>query len=230
MGYEEMMGLLTPLLGGVALISTIMYMAHEWKAQIETNYAYKLEAQTHKLEGEYKEKTALLTGKHADEMHKKDLEAIRTKNTDVAKIRELTQNLEVKAHEKPYETGNLYEYRLKRLMCLISSGDNQGSSQTCNRFEASPEDYNPRFAAILTVTEETTEGYKKLCEDGELDYCRYTMLALTTRGAEDLLLDLQDIYLYQLRLNFGEVARIKALKDLMTITDDTYNNDLTDKH
>ena len=39
-------------------------------------------------------------------------------------------------------------------------------------------------------------------------------MGLTERGASDLLTDLNTIDYYQLRLNYGEDARIKALKDL----------------
>ena len=69
-------------------------------------------------------------------------------------------------------------------------------------------------ANTLTVTRETTDLWNEQCDEGKLNFCDYSIMGLTQSGAKDLLLDLEKIDYYQLRLNFGEEARIEALKAL----------------
>ena len=198
----------------IGLMGFIGFLGHSWKVQIETNYAFKLQAELAKKALEYQELTAKQTARHADEMDAQNLSALESKYQADAKNRELTANLERMAHEQPFKASNLYEYNVKRILCLISQGNNQGSREACNRFEAATENYSPKIAAFITVTRETTDHWNEQCDNGELKFCDYAIMGLTQRGASDLLSDLNEIDYYQLRLNFGEDARIKALKDL----------------
>ena len=198
----------------ISLISTIGYLAHSWKVQIETNYAFKLEAELAKVAKEYQELTAKQTAGHADEMDNKNMTALEAKHQTDMTIRELTYNFERMAHEQPFKASNLYEYHVKLSMCLISQGNDQGGREACNRFQINAENYSPQVASFITVTRETTDHWNEQCDSGVKTFCNYSIMGLTERGASDLLTDLNTIDYYQLRLNYGEDARIKALKDL----------------
>lgn len=198
----------------IGLMGFIGFLGHSWKVQIETSYAFKLESKLSKAAKEYQEKTAKFTNEIADKMHNKDLAILADKHKDQNKIRELTLNLERMAHEQPFKTGNLYELRLKRIMCKIATNPGSDIRASCDRFEASPEDYSPRFASIVTITADEAEKFKEQCEAGDKDSCDYSMIAFTSQGAEDLIEDLNTILYYIERLNSGEDARIEALKFL----------------
>jgi len=207
----------------VLALSMIGWLAHSWKVQIETNYAYKIESELSKVAKFYQEQTAKIILKMANDKHEVEMVALTEYNLNSRKIRELTQNLERMAYEKPFKTSNLYELRLKRILCKISTNKSSAGRASCDRFEASPENYSPRFASFITITPKVAEQYKEFCEDGKLDYCNYSMMALTINGASDLLYDLNTIHFYIERLNAGEDARIDALKFLrdfkMTLDD-----------
>lgn len=198
----------------ISLISTIGYLAHSWKVQIETNYAFKLEAKLAKKALEYQELTAKQTAGHADEMDNKNMTALEAKHQTDITIRELTYNFERMAHEQPFKASNLYEYHVKLGMCLISQGNDQGGREACNRYQINAENYSPQVASFVTITRETTDYWNEQCDSGLKEYCNYSVMGLTDRGASDLLTDINTIDYYQLRLNYGEDARIKALKDL----------------
>ena len=195
----------------IGLMGFIGFLGHSWKVQIETNYAFKLEAELTKAAKNYQEDTARITGDKADEMHSRDIQSLKDKNDTDRTIRELTSNLERMAHEQPFKTGNLYELRLKRIMCKIATAPASDNRDSCDRFEASPEDYSPRFASIITITADEAEKLKEQCEGGDKDSCDYSIIGLTTQGATDLLEDLSTILYYVERLNSGEDARIGAL-------------------
>ena len=96
-------------------------------------------------------------------------------------------------------------------MCLIAGGSDTASRDACNRYEASTENYTPDVASFVTITRETTDFWNEQCDEGKITFCDYSIMGLTQSGAKDLLLDLEKIDYYQLRLNFGEEARIEAL-------------------
>lgn len=198
----------------ISLISTIGYLAHSWKVQIETNYAFKLQAKLAEKALEYQELTAERTSNHADEMDRQNLSALENKHKADTRIRELTFNYERMAHEQPFKASNLYEYHVKLSMCLISQGSDTGGREACNRFQINAENYSPGVASFVSITRETTDYWNEQCDEGITKFCDYAIMGLTERGASDLLSDLNEIDYYQLRLNFGEDARIKALKDL----------------
>jgi hypothetical protein len=198
----------------ILMISLIGWLAHSWKVQIETNYSYKLEAELSKAAKNYQEQTAKATLEIANNKHKIEITALEEHNISNRKIRELTQNLERLAYEKPFKTANLYELRLKRILCKIATNKSSEARASCDRFEVAPENYAPRFASFITITPKVAEQYKEFCEEGKLDYCNYSMMSLTNNGASDLLYDLNTILFYIERLNAGEDARIEALKFL----------------
>lgn len=205
------MGAIGAVLALVSLISTIGYLAHSWKVQIETNYAVRLEARLTKQKIEYQQETSELTTKLANIMRNNEITALNQTHDNDKKILALTSKLERMTHEEPFKASNLYQYYINRIMCLIAGGSDTASRDACNRFETSTANYSPPIAAFISVTRETTDYWNEQCDEGKITFCDYSIMGLTQSGAKDLLLDLEKIDYYQLRLNFGEEARIEAL-------------------
>lgn len=205
------------VLAFMSLLGTIGFLANSWKVQIETNYAYKLDARLAEQAKIYQEQTAKKTTEFADSQHDKEINALATKHETEQRFRELNFTLERMAHEQPFKASNLYEYNVRRLMCFISEGGDTAGRETCNRFEAATEDYAPELAAFVTITRETTDYWNEQCDAGVKSFCDYSLMALTERGSMDLLTDLKEIDYYQLKLNYSEDAKIEALKYLRDI-------------
>jgi len=201
----------------IGLISMLGWAAHSWKVQIETNYAVKLQGALAEQALEFQKATAETTGKIADDMRDKDIDALKNKHTADLRIRELSLNLERMAHEQPFKASNLYEYNVRHIMCFISKGGDTAGRESCNRFEAVAENYTPELAAFITVTRETTDYWNEQCDEGVKSFCDYAIMGITQRGSIDLLTDLKEIDYYQLRLNHSEDAKIEALKYLRDV-------------
>ena len=156
----------------------------QYTAQVEKRVVYEIAAQTAELTLKYKDDTARLSQENADIKAKADSNLMIAQNEYTREINAMRATYETELRNEPFDTGNAFELRLARLMCKISSSDNE-SRKACDIPLAEP--YAPDTSLIVTVTSDTAEFWREQCELGLNDYCDYSLVGITPQGALTIL-------------------------------------------
>lgn len=163
------------------LVLILGYVDWDRSRQIERAVTAKIEAEKQRMAREYSEETAALSQKHIDDLAEKDREHNRQLGERETEINQLRLRADKLAKVDPLGFGNDYHVRLARVMCRIEAGTDSGARQTCDNAPA--EAYLSDVAFTITVTAETAEQWAELCEEGNRDFCDWSLTGRTPQGA-----------------------------------------------
>lgn len=176
---------------------------------IEGRAEARIAAAAEKSAREYVEKTAELSQDFNDKLAEKDREHTRQLGNREAEINQLRLTADRLARVDPLGFGDDYHVRLARVMCRIQAGTDHNSREACDN--ASAEAYLANVAFTLTVTSDNAEIWREQCEDGNRDFCEWSLTGFTPQAALTLLTYMERVDAYALEQ--GE--HIDGLHDLI---------------
>ena len=135
-----------------------------------------------------------LQAEFQNRLNEREAEYVDAQNRSIAEINKLRLVAEKKAELNPTAFGDAYHVRLARIMCRIEGGSNRAKRDACN--SAAAETYLSDIAFTLTATADTAERWQELCEDGQDDFCRWSITGMTPQGALTLLAWLEQVDRY----------------------------------
>jgi len=183
---------------GVAVIGLLLgllgFMFDKYTVAVESRVKFEVAATSERLAKEYQTKTASKSQELADYKATRDAEIVTLKNNQSNEINAMRATYEKDIREKPFDTGNDFQYRLDNIMCKIAA-DNPGDRKACNI--STPATYSPDESIVVTVTADTAEQWTEQCDEGLNAYCDYAIVGLTTQGALTVLDWLYDVDRFQ---------------------------------
>lgn len=91
----------------------------------------------------------------------------------------------------PLAFGDDYHVRLARVMCRIEAGTDLSKVETCN--SAPAETFLAGVAFTVTVTADNAEIWQEQCEDGNREFCDWSLTGMTPQAALTLLSWLEEV-------------------------------------
>lgn len=176
---------------------------------IERAAAAEIAAASEKAARKYVEKTAALSQDFNEKLAEKDREHTRQLGNRETEINQLRLTADRLARVDPLGFGDDYHVRLARVMCRIQAGTDNNSRETCDNAPA--EAYLADVAFTLTVTADNAEIWREQCEDGNRDFCEWSLTGFTPQAALTLLTYMERVDAYALEQ--GE--HIDGLHDLI---------------
>ena len=107
-----------------------------------------------------------------------------------AEINKYRQQADALALADPKTFGDDYHMRITRIMCQFSAQGDYAAEQGCISTAAKT------IAAsvnTITITPAIAETYQELCEEGQKDFCEWSLTGYTPQGGLNHLTDLQAI-------------------------------------
>jgi len=223
-----MIGLAGPaaILGGFALAGFLIPMAvNGYNGMIEEKAVAQVEAALSKQAREYESTMAAnaLSARQASEGLR---EGFRQKETEyLEQIREQASTIQQRMQIDPYSASDSLARDFGRVVCEISSGRDLSARQACrlHSIQADTTSGSP----VLSITAETTELWRELCEDGRRDFCEYQIVGFRTAATYELLAYLRqlDTVIQTQDANFDTVVdQIQQIIDMPGPEIDNSNN------
>jgi len=159
----------------------------------EANIAAQVNAKTI----DYLNDTAEMSKAFNAALAEKEATHARQLGKKISEINQLRLTADKMAKLDPMGFGDDYHVRLARVMCRIQAGTNRDDRATCNN--APDEAYLSDIAFTITVTAETAEVWSELCDDGQRDFCDWSLTGRTPQGALTELSWLEAVDAYALR-------------------------------
>ncbi len=134
---------------------------------------------------EYAKSTADLSQAHVNAIETLKGEQKRKTDANNAELDRYRDIAAKAAQVDPTAFGDDYHIKLGRIMCLIQAGTNILDRETCNN--APNEAYLSDIALSLTVTADQAEIWQELCDDGQKDFCEWSITGFTPNTSITLL-------------------------------------------
>lgn len=148
-----------------------------YTGEVEKRVQAEITAVSNQKALEYAKSTAEASQRHVDAIEVLKVEQRRTTealNAELDQSRDMAAKL---ALSDPKTFGDDYHIKLGRIMCLIQAGPNILDRETCSN--APDSSYISNIALSLTVTAEQAEIWQELCEDGQKDFCEWSITGFT---------------------------------------------------
>jgi len=183
----------TAMMGGVVVVMGIAlyFLFGAYTNQVELRVTAQIAAASAKAEVEYQAELDRKEQAFHDQLNAERQANVKAQNLHIAEINQYRQKAERLAQVDPLGFGDDYHVRLARVMCRIEAGTDHSKVEACNNAPA--EAYLSDLAFTLTVTAGNAEIWAEQCEDGNRDFCDWSITGFTPQAALTLLSWLEQV-------------------------------------
>jgi len=163
----------------------IFLLFKAYTGQVELRVTAELAAASSKAEVQYQADLDRAEQTFHDKLNEERQTNEKDRNSHIAEINKYRQLAEKLSRTDPISFGDDYHVRLARIMCRIEAGTDLYKVETCN--SAATETFLTDIAFTLTVTAENAEVWREQCEDGNREFCDWSLTGMTPQAALTLL-------------------------------------------